>query len=62
MNEKKSGYGYGARPLWQWIFLYAIIGGVLYGLVYYFIFAGYDYNSVAPTQNGSLKLPPSPLY
>jgi len=30
---------YGKRPLWQWIVLYVIIGGLVYGLVYYFIVA-----------------------
>ena len=27
------------RPLWQWIVIYLIIGAILYGLVYYFVFA-----------------------
>jgi hypothetical protein len=34
-----SNSGYGKRPLWQWVLLYIIIGGVIYGLVYYFVFA-----------------------
>ncbi len=45
-DQKK--YGYGKRPLWQWIVLYVIIGGVIYGLVYYFFFAnkgGYNYGT-----------------
>ncbi len=43
--------GYGKRPLWQWILLYVIIAAVVYGAVYYFVFAkkgGYDTGS---TQN-----------
>ena len=31
---------YGKRPLWQWILLYVIVGGVVYALIYYFFFAG----------------------
>ncbi len=51
-GEKKE-YGYGNRPLWQWVVLYVIIGAVVYGLVYYFFLAkkgGYSYNQtqVAP--------------
>jgi len=26
--------GYGKRPLWQWILLYAIVGGLLYWAIY----------------------------
>lgn len=40
--------GYGKRPLWQWIVLYGIIAIVVYGLIYYFVFAkkgGYNYGS-----------------
>lgn len=38
MNNKS--YGYGKRPLWQWILLYVVIGGLIYGAVYYFFLAG----------------------
>lgn len=31
--------GYGKRPLWQWIIIYAVIAVVVYGVVYYFIIA-----------------------
>jgi hypothetical protein len=48
MAEEKGSYGsgYGKRPMWQWILLYLIIGGIVYGLIYYFVFAknsGYSY-------------------
>lgn len=39
---------YGKRPLWQWVVIYLIIGGIIYGLIYYFVFAkkgGYSYNT-----------------
>jgi hypothetical protein len=47
---KQSGSGYAKRPLWQWVLLYLVIGGVAYGLVYYFVLAkngGYNYSSPA---------------
>ena len=31
--------GYGKWPLWQWIFIYIVIGGIIYALLYYFILA-----------------------
>ncbi len=46
MAVQESGYGYGKRPLWQWILLYVIIGGLIYAAVYYFFLsgnAGYSY-------------------
>lgn len=30
---------YSKRPLWQWVLLYVVLGVVVYGLVYYFVFA-----------------------
>jgi hypothetical protein len=53
MASEAKGYGYGKRPLWQWILLYVLIGGVVYFLVYYFVFAkkgGYSY-PVSPSYN-----------
>ena len=41
--------GYQKRPLWQWLVIYAVIGGIAYGLIYYFVFAkkgGYHYGPV----------------
>ncbi|MCR4324615.1 MAG: hypothetical protein NUV69_02925 [Candidatus Curtissbacteria bacterium] len=35
--EKK---GYGKRPLWQWVVIYLIIGGLVYAAVYYFFLSG----------------------
>ncbi|MDO8577501.1 MAG: hypothetical protein Q7R55_01380 [Candidatus Wildermuthbacteria bacterium] len=46
-EQQKKGYGYGKRPLWQWILLYVVVGAVVYGAIYYFVFAkkgGYDSN------------------
>lgn len=47
-QQQPQSNGYGKRPLWQWIVLYAVIAVVVYGLVYYFVFAkkgGYNSNS-----------------
>ncbi len=44
--ENKS-YGYGKRPLWQWVFIYLVIGAIVYGAIYYLFLAkkgGYNYN------------------
>jgi hypothetical protein len=41
MEEKtpspQKGYGYGKKPLWQWIVIYLIVGAIVYGLIYYFL-------------------------
>ncbi len=39
---------YGKRPVWQWILIYVVIAAVVYGLIYYFVFAkkgGYSYGT-----------------
>lgn len=38
-NEVKVSSGYGKRPLWQWVAIYAVVGLIVYGPVYYFISA-----------------------
>ncbi len=46
--------GYGKRPLWQWVVLYVIIGAIVYGAIYYFVYAkkgGYNYNQTSQTGN-----------
>jgi hypothetical protein len=54
--EKGYSKGYGKRPLWQWILIYLIIGGIAYALIYYFVFAkkgtSYNYN-YTPTASSS---------
>jgi len=52
-------YGYGKKPLWQWILIYAVIGGAVYGLIYYFFFnknGGYQNNSRYPAVNTNQSL------
>lgn len=43
-ESQKKGYGYGKRPLWQWIVLYLVIGAVAYAAIYYFVFANSQEN------------------
>lgn len=57
----QQGSGYGKRPLWQWIVIYVVIGVVVYGLVYYFVFANkgdslYDAATGTEEQN-TLEVP-----
>lgn len=59
---------YAKRPLWQWILLYVILGILVYGVLYYFVFANkkspvnpYQPTvSAAPTQ--SAQAPTSNIY
>lgn len=30
---------YKKRPLWQWIVIYLVVGGIAYFVIYYFVFA-----------------------
>jgi plastocyanin len=52
-TSSPTANAYGKRPLWQWILLYVVIGALVYGLVYYFVFAnkgGYPAGpNVSPT-------------
>ncbi len=47
MAENNKG-GYGKRPMWQWVLIYIVVGGIIYGLIYYFYLGrngGYNYNN-----------------
>ncbi|MBI2430601.1 MAG: hypothetical protein HYV39_01135 [Candidatus Levybacteria bacterium] len=44
---------YGKRPLWQWVLIYAVIGVIIYGGVYYFFLrpgSGYKLPYSPPTE------------
>ncbi len=62
MEEKSKG-SYGKRPMWQWILIYVVIGAIIYGLIYYFVFAnkgGYNTgsnNRMTPQQNTNPTYP-----
>ncbi len=38
-DEDPKNSGYGKRPLWQWILIYVVIGGIIYAVIY-FVLAG----------------------
>lgn len=43
---------YGKKPLWQWVLIYLVVGGLIYGLIYYFVWGKKGgYSSGAPTYN-----------
>lgn len=55
---------YGRRPMWQWVLIYLLVGGLVYWLIYYFVFAKngtgynmgsnkYDYGTPATTSETS---------
>lgn len=49
-EEPNSSGGYGKRPLWQWVVIYIVIAGIVYGLIYYFVSSKYGgYNSTSET-------------
>lgn len=39
MADTAGQNSYGKRPLWQWILIYVIAAIIIYGLIYYFVFA-----------------------
>jgi hypothetical protein len=44
---------YGHRPMWQWILIYAIVGGAIYGALYLFLNKpahGYNYQTKTSAQ------------
>lgn len=48
---EEYGKGYGKRPLWQWVLIYAVIGGIVYAGIYYFVIAKKGgYSSSSSTQ------------
>lgn len=52
-NEYQKGSLYRKRPLWQWLVAYAVIGGIVYGVIYYVVSArkgGYHYGP--PEESG----------
>lgn len=43
--------GYGKRPTWQWVIIYAVVAAIVYGLVYYFVLSkGSEGYIPAPSQ------------
>lgn len=60
MADYEDNKGYGKRPLWQWILMYAVVAAVVYGLIYYFILAKRGANYIVPSSSpvaNSLETP-----
>lgn len=57
MDNQNTNYG--KRPLWQWVLIYAVIGAVLYGLVYYFILGKRGGTSYAPAPTAPVATAPA---
>lgn len=54
--------GYGKRPMWQWVLIYVVIGIIVYGLVYYFVFAksgGINYGTSQQTPSATQQASPT---
>ena len=54
-SNPQAKKGYGKRPLWQWILIYVIVGGIVYYGIYYFAIAkkgGYNSDSTTNTSQG----------
>jgi len=55
-----SKSAYGKRPLWQWIVLYLIIGGIVYAAIYFLFLnkgGGYNYggSNATPSNQSQYK-------
>lgn len=61
-TNETSQSSYNKRPLWQWIAIYAVVGIVLYGFVYYFFLAKKQnpYSTNRGTQNNTVVTQLSP--
>lgn len=66
MEEQTKGKSaYGKRPIWQWVLLYVVIGGIVYGAIYFTFFHKQDPYSnthvhsatqIQQVQNGVYKI------
>lgn len=54
-SEEKKTSGYGKRPMWQWLLVYAVIAVILYGGFYYFFLA--KKGGYSSTQTGQYQAP-----
>lgn len=65
MSETASeDHGYNKRPMWQWIIIYLVIGGVIYAGIYYLFLAkkgGYNYNPPGQSQTPIVEPSASPV-
>jgi plastocyanin len=57
-EENKKAEGYGKRPLWQWILVYAAVAVVIYGLIYYFVLSKNRSNPYSQTATNQQNITP----
>jgi hypothetical protein len=38
--SRPSPKGYGKRPMWQWVLIYVVVGGLVYFLIYWLFIRG----------------------
>jgi hypothetical protein len=57
MQEYSDSYN--KRPLWQWIGIYVVVGGLLYGLIYYFVMKKNGSYTTGGTNNTMYAVPTS---
>lgn len=62
MAYEKSGKGYGKRPMWQWVLIYLIVGGLVYFALYYFVLAKKDGSTPTETTNTNTNTNTGPGY
>lgn len=43
--------GYSKKPIWQWLLIYAVIGAVVYGIVYFFLLNKSQYSYTNTTSS-----------
>ena len=55
-----SPTGYSKRPLWQWLVIYLLIGGLVYAAVYYFYLGRKDTNPYGAAYNPQTTISPTP--
>ena len=52
---------YSHRPLWQWLLIYAVVGGAIYALIYLFLYNkpanGYKSSSTSATSQTTTNAP-----
>lgn len=53
--------GYAKRPMWQWLVIYLIIGGLIYAVIYYFYFAKKGSNPYGTATNTTQTIPQSSI-
>ena len=58
-EENKKAGGYGKRPLWQWVAIYAVVAVVVYGLFYYFVLAKNGSNPYSQTGTNQQNVAPT---